>query len=69
MDVGLPDMDGREAVKLLRRGGFKAPIIMLTGPRHRFRYDPRLEAGANDYVTKPSASPFCLPDAGTTAPA
>ncbi|RVI11331.1 DNA-binding response regulator, partial [Sinorhizobium meliloti] len=23
MDVGLPDMDGREAVKLLRKGGFK----------------------------------------------
>ena len=31
MDVGLPDMDGREAVKMLRKGGFKAPIIMLTG--------------------------------------
>lgn len=31
MDVGLPDMDGREAVKLLRKGGFKSPIIMLTG--------------------------------------
>ena len=29
MDVGLPDMDGREAVKLLRKGGFKPPIIML----------------------------------------
>ena len=26
MDVGLPDMDGREAVKLLRKGGFKSPI-------------------------------------------
>ncbi len=25
MDVGLPDMDGREAVKLLRKSGFKAP--------------------------------------------
>ena len=31
MDVGLPDMDGREAVKLLRKSGYKAPIIMLTG--------------------------------------
>ena len=31
MDVGLPDMDGREAVRLLRKSGFKAPIIMLTG--------------------------------------
>ena len=31
MDVGLPDVDGREAVRILRRSGFKAPIIMLTG--------------------------------------
>ncbi|TGW04505.1 response regulator, partial [Mesorhizobium sp. M2D.F.Ca.ET.145.01.1.1] len=31
MDVGLPDMDGREAVKILRKGGYKAPIIMLAG--------------------------------------
>ena len=31
MDVGLPDIDGREAVRILRRKGFKAPIIMLTG--------------------------------------
>ena len=39
MDVGLPDMDGREAVKLLRKGGFKAPIIMLTGHDTEFRHD------------------------------
>ena len=32
MDVGLPDVDGREAVRILRKNGFKAPIIMLTGP-------------------------------------
>ena len=31
LDVGLPDMDGREAVKILRRDGFKSPIILLTG--------------------------------------
>ena len=31
MDVGLPDIDGREAVRNLRRNGFKAPIIILTG--------------------------------------
>ena len=30
MDVGLPDTDGREVVRSLRKGGFKAPIIMLT---------------------------------------
>ncbi|ERM02231.1 transcriptional regulator [Brucella intermedia 229E] len=53
MDVGLPDMDGREAVKLLRKGGFKAPIIMLTGHDTESDTILGLESGANDYVTKP----------------
>ena len=53
MDVGLPDMDGREAVKLLRKGGSKAPIIMLTGQDTDSDTILGLEAGANDYVTKP----------------
>jgi DNA-binding response OmpR family regulator len=53
MDVGLPDMDGREAVKLLRKGGFKAPVIMLTGQDSESDTILGLEAGANDYVTKP----------------
>ena len=53
MDVGLPDMDGREAVKLLRKGGYKAPIIMLTGQDTDSDTILGLEAGANDYVTKP----------------
>jgi DNA-binding response OmpR family regulator len=38
MDVGLPDVDGREAVRILRKNGFKAPIIMLTG--HEFNIGP-----------------------------
>jgi DNA-binding response OmpR family regulator len=53
MDVGLPEMDGREAVKLLRKGGFKAPIIMLTGHDTESDTILGLEAGANDYVAKP----------------
>jgi len=53
MDVGLPDMDGREAVKLLRKGGFKAPVILLTGQDSESDTILGLEAGANDYVTKP----------------
>lgn len=53
MDVGLPDMDGREAVKLLRKGGFKAPIIMLTGHDTDSDTILGLESGANDYVAKP----------------
>ena len=31
LDVGLPDMDGREACRVMRKNGFKSPIIMLTG--------------------------------------
>ncbi|HZP21173.1 MAG TPA: response regulator transcription factor [Bauldia sp.] len=53
MDVGLPDMDGREAVKILRKGGFRAPIILLTGQTSESDTILGLEAGANDYVTKP----------------
>ncbi len=53
MDVGLPDMDGREAVKLLRKGGVRAPIIMLTGHDTDSDAILGLEAGANDYVVKP----------------
>ena len=53
MDVGLPDMDGREAVKLLRKGGFKAPVITLTAQDSESDTILGLEAGANDYVTKP----------------
>ncbi len=53
MDVGLPDMDGREAVKILRKSGFKAPIIMLTGHDTDSDTILGLESGANDYITKP----------------
>jgi DNA-binding response OmpR family regulator len=53
MDVGLPDIDGREAVRILRKSGFKAPIIMLTGHDTDSDTILGLESGANDYVTKP----------------
>ncbi|WP_374308645.1 response regulator transcription factor [Methylocella sp.] len=53
MDVGLPDMDGREAVKKMREEGYKNPIIMLTGHDSESDTVQGLDAGANDYVTKP----------------
>jgi DNA-binding response OmpR family regulator len=52
-DVSLPDMDGREAVKILRKSGFKSPIIMLTGNTSDADQILGLDAGANDYVLKP----------------
>ncbi len=53
MDVGLPDIDGREAVRILRKNGFKAPIIVLTGHDTDSDTILGLESGANDYVSKP----------------
>ncbi|MGO8831782.1 MAG: response regulator transcription factor [Roseiarcus sp.] len=53
MDVGLPDMDGREAVRLMRKEGFKRPIIMLTAHGSDADTVLGLDAGANDYIAKP----------------
>ena len=52
-DVSLPDMDGREAVRNLRKSGFKTPIVMLTGNTSDADQILGLDAGANDYITKP----------------
>ena len=53
LDVGLPDQDGRETCKILRRQKVSAPIIMLTGAAAEADTILGLDAGANDYVTKP----------------
>ena len=53
LDVGLPDMDGREVCRLMRRNGVTSPIIMLTGSDTEADIILGLQAGADDYVTKP----------------
>lgn len=53
LDIGLPDMDGRELCRLMRRQGVRAPIIILTGAGTDSDTILGLDAGANDYVTKP----------------
>ena len=53
LDVGLPDMDGRDVCKLMRKAGVKSPIIMLTGADTDADTILGLDAGANDYITKP----------------
>jgi DNA-binding response OmpR family regulator len=53
LDVDLPDMDGREACRKLREAGVRTPVIMLTGAATEADTVQGLEAGANDYVTKP----------------
>ncbi|SDH09587.1 response regulator transcription factor [Alloyangia pacifica] len=60
LDVGLPDTDGRELCKLMRKQGVKSPILMLTGHDTDADTILGLDAGANDYVTKPFKFPVLL---------
>jgi DNA-binding response OmpR family regulator len=53
LDVDLPDIDGREVCRRMRAAGVAAPIIMLTAAAGDLDTIGGLEAGANDYVTKP----------------
>src|SRR5258708_24852320 len=53
LDVGLPDMDGRELCRLMRRTNVRSPILMLTGADGEADTILGLDAGANDYITKP----------------
>ena len=53
MDVGLPDMDGLTAVRLMRERGYKNPIILITGYATDDDAVLGLDSGANDYVNKP----------------
>ena len=53
LDLGLPDIDGVEVTRTLRRSGDRTPILMLTA---RAAIEDRvdgLEAGADDYLVKP----------------
>ena len=60
LDVGLPDTDGRELCRLMRKQGVKCPILMLTGHDGDSDTILGLDAGANDYVTKPFKFPVLL---------
>ena len=53
LDVDLPDMDGREACRLLRKDGVSTPVIMLTAQDSDADTVLGLDSGANDYVVKP----------------
>lgn len=52
VDLGLPDMDGREVIRTIREWS-AAPIIILTAHDQEQEKIESLDAGADDYVTKP----------------
>ena len=60
LDVGLPDIDGREVCRMMRKGGVKCPVVMLTGHDSDADTILGLDSGANDYVTKPFKFPVLL---------
>jgi DNA-binding response OmpR family regulator len=53
LDVGLPSMDGFEVLSQLRDQGSSVPVIMLTARSSTLDTVSGLDAGANDYVSKP----------------
>ncbi len=53
LDTGLPDTDGRELCRIMRKENIKCPIIILTGQEGDIYPSLGLDTGANDYIAKP----------------
>ncbi|OHC75566.1 MAG: DNA-binding response regulator [Rhodospirillales bacterium RIFCSPLOWO2_12_FULL_58_28] len=53
LDAGLPDMNGGEVCRLMRRNGVLSPIIMLTSPDAGAGIICGPDGGADDYIVKP----------------
>ena len=53
LDLGLPDMDGLDVAREVRASGNRVPILILTARTDEVDMVVGLDAGADDYVTKP----------------
>ncbi|CAM3534290.1 response regulator transcription factor [Occultella aeris] len=53
LDLGLPDMDGLDVARWVRNQGLTTPILVLTARADEVDLVVGLDAGADDYVTKP----------------
>jgi DNA-binding response OmpR family regulator len=53
LDLGLPTMDGLEVCRRLRQAGSQVPVLVLTARADEVDTVVGLDAGADDYVTKP----------------
>jgi two-component system KDP operon response regulator KdpE len=59
LDLGLPDTDGLGVLAAIRRWS-QVPVIVLTADGQEYRKVEALDAGADDYVTKPFSTPELL---------
>ena len=53
LDINLPDGNGLDLLRALRAEGVQTPVILLTANDMEMDEVVGLEAGANDYITKP----------------
>src|SRR5467141_354220 len=53
LDIGLPELDGLEVCRRVRAGGYAVPVLILTARADEVDTVVGLDAGADDYVTKP----------------
>lgn len=61
LDLGLPDMDGLDVAREIRSSGNRVPILILTARTDEVDMVVGLDAGADDYVTKPFRLAELLP--------
>ena len=60
MDIKMPEMDGLEATRIIKQAQPNMPIIALTANAFESDREQALEAGCDDFLSKPVNSELCL---------